>query len=191
MVTIHKPGVITSQNFLSPSECQALIDRAENEIGFTEAAVRTTEGNKMIKDLRNNDRCMIDDFDLAAELWPRVKPLLSNFDIDAEPQCLNERFRFYKYGPEQEFKQHKDGIERVRGMVSHITFLLYLNSDFEGGHTNFIEYGHEDGELITKRLSVAPTGGSALLFLHRQFHEGAKVTKGHKYVLRSDVFYDR
>lgn len=34
-----------------------------------------------------------------------------------------------------------------------------------------------------------PRAGSALLFIHDTWHEGAAVTAGTKYVLRSDVLY--
>ncbi len=38
-------------------------------------------------------------------------------------------------------------------------------------------------------LRVQPQRGKALIFAHRQLHEGAAVVRGRKYVLRSDVMY--
>jgi len=49
----------------------------------------------------------------------------------------------------------------------------------EGGATNF------------KDISIKPETGMALIFKHELLHEGAKVTAGLKYVLRSDVMYRR
>jgi hypothetical protein len=40
-------------------------------------------------------------------------------------------------------------------------------------------------------LRVRPATGLALVFMHRQLHEGAEVVRGRKYVLRTDVMYQR
>jgi hypothetical protein len=56
--------------------------------------------------------------------------------------------------------------------------MVYLNDDFEGGTTDF-----RDGDVI------APKRGMALLFEHRLIHQGAPVTRGKKYVMRTDVMY--
>jgi hypothetical protein len=39
------------------------------------------------------------------------------------------------------------------------------------------------------RLEIKPERGMALVFVHRQLHEGAPVVQGRKYVLRTDVMY--
>ena len=57
--------------------------------------------------------------------------------------------------------------------------MIYLNDDFEGGAT------------ILSGISVKPRRGMALVFIHELLHEGAPVTKGRKYVLRSDVMFNR
>jgi prolyl 4-hydroxylase len=67
---------------------------------------------------------------------------------------------------------------RPNGEQSMLTFMLYLNGDFEGGETNF-----QSG------VSVKPETGMVLVFRHALFHEGAAVTSGRKYVLRSDVMF--
>jgi prolyl 4-hydroxylase len=58
--------------------------------------------------------------------------------------------------------------------------MVYLNDDFAGGDTEFM-----DGP------SVRPQKGAALLFLHPVLHQGAPVRSGRKYVLRRDVMYRR
>jgi hypothetical protein len=63
---------------------------------------------------------------------------------------------------------------------------MYLNEGFEGGETKF--YG-EDRDVPT--FIVRPRQGMALVFAHRQLHEGAPVLAGRKYVLRTDVMYSR
>jgi hypothetical protein len=69
----------------------------------------------------------------------------------------------------------------INGEQSHFTFLVYLNDGFEGGATAF----HES----RASLLVTPEAGKALVFYHRQLHEGMPVVRGRKYFLRTDVMY--
>ena len=183
---VHKEGVITIDGFLSAEQCRQFVDLAEQG-GFKPAAVRMREGAQMRTDIRNNDRYIFDDFDLAAELWKGVEPFMDVFDLDAQPVALNERMRFYRYDPSQRFKRHRDGIESIRGLTSRVTFMVYLNDDCQGGETAFIEYAYEDGQRIEDSIRIAPKTGTALMFMHRLWHEGAPVLEGRKYVLRTDV----
>src|SRR5262249_14165874 len=89
---------------------------------------------------------------------------------------------FYRYDPGQRFAAHTDGyFERDTGERSQFTFVVYLNQDFQGGTTNFY--------LSRVPLVVQPRTGLALVFAHRQLHEGTPVEAGRKYVLRTDVMY--
>jgi hypothetical protein len=93
---------------------------------------------------------------------------------------FNERFRFYRYGPAEYFKWHRDGsFAKSPDEASYLTFLIYLNHDFEGGATEF------------KTEIIAPHAGTALVFPHKLAHQGAPVVSGSKYVLRTDVIYRR
>ena len=55
--------------------------------------------------------------------------------------------------------------------------MIYLNDGYEGGATRF------------DSLSVDGRAGRALVFAHGLIHEGSEVTRGMKYVLRSDVMF--
>ena len=91
---------------------------------------------------------------------------------------VNERFRFYRYDLGQTFRWHRDGyFERPNRERSRLTLMVYVNDDFEGGHTRFEE------------ALIKPVKGTALFFVHHLLHEGAQVTRGRKYVMRSDVMY--
>jgi prolyl 4-hydroxylase len=73
---------------------------------------------------------------------------------------------------------HADGnFKRLNGERSMLTFMVYLNDDFVGGETVFIE------------TTVKPQRGMALIFHHGLLYEGTSVTSGRKYVLCSDVMY--
>lgn len=170
-------------NVLSPAECRAFIGWAE-ERGFEDAPINAASGVQIRKDIRNNQRAMIDDPVLAAMLWQRVKTLVPSVIRGNEAVGLNERLRFYKYEPGQRFAPHFDGcFRRDNGEESKLTFMIYLNDDFKGGKTNFL------GRSWAPTLSVKPEQGAALVFVHEKLHEGAEVVSGCKYVLRSDVMY--
>lgn len=171
-------GVFTISAFLSPAECASFIDSSE-ERGYSEAGIRTEDGELLYKEARNNDRVVFDDEALAQFLFDRAKPQLPQ-TIDGWNLCgLNDRFRYYRYSERQQFDWHLDGTVRVsRGRESFLTFMIYLNDTFEGGST---EFGWE---------KVAPAQGMALVFPHRVRHRGAPVVSGVKYVLRTDVMYE-
>jgi hypothetical protein len=181
--------VFVVRGFLSPAECEQHIARAE-AAGFGDAPINTFGGPVVYKAMRNNDRVMLDDPGLAGELWERLRPLVPPRRGQWHAAGLNERLRFYRYDPGQRFAWHFDGaFERSPTEVSALTFMVYLNDGFEGGTTEFdfrvaVAVGERD-----EIARVVPETGMALVFAHRIYHQGAPVTSGRKYVLRSDVMY--
>jgi predicted 2-oxoglutarate/Fe(II)-dependent dioxygenase YbiX len=183
-------NVGTIEGFLSETECDDYIEFGET-IGFEDAPISTARGMVMMKDVRNNDRAMIDDPARAQVLYQKLSNHLAlRFQKNWSPIGLNERLRLYRYEVGQQFDWHLDGyFERKSGERSQFTFMVYLNDDFEGGATSFRdEYG---AASIGDPFQVAPKKGMALLFHHPILHRGDPVTKGRKYVLRSDVMYRR
>jgi hypothetical protein len=57
-------------------------------------------------DFRNNDRCIIDDTDMAKILFERIKTYLPEIWKNYKIVGLNERLRFLRYDPGQKFKSH-------------------------------------------------------------------------------------
>lgn len=172
-------GIFTIEGFLSPEECQEYIDYSE-QIGYHAALINTNDGAKMLPDVRNNHRILLDDVDLAEHFFQRARPHLPQ-EFQGWRLCgFNERLRFYRYGAGEFFKRHKDGTYvRSSDEESALTFMIYLNQDFEGGDTEF------NWEV------VKPQTGMALVFPHRMTHQGSQVREGFKYVLRTDVMYRR
>lgn len=170
-------GIFYIHEFLTPEECARHIADSE-AIGYSAAGITTREGEMLASDFRNNDRIIHDNADLAARLYQRALPHLPPLQRDWQVGGFNERFRFYRYRGAQFFKAHKDGsYERSDAEVSFLTILIYLNDDFTGGHTDFAWE------------SIKPRAGSALVFPHRQMHQGSAVESGTKYVLRTDIMY--
>jgi prolyl 4-hydroxylase len=169
----------TVPSLFTPTECAALIARID-AAGPTLAPVTTSGGPVVRTDIRTNERVMFDDLELADELFRRVRPHVPERMVARRAAGVNERLRGYRYREGQAFKPHYDGSYRAsRDLESELTLLVYLNDDFEGGETRF----------LASDEAVRPRTGAVLLFAHRVLHEGAAVTRGTKYVLRSDVMY--
>lgn len=173
----HGEGVITLHPVLTPEECQQLIQRAENH-GFHRATIVTAQGQVEKEEVRNNHRVIADDPELATFLWPRIAPSIPRQRLGREVIGLNERFRIYRYHPEEYFDWHSDGsFERPNGERSLLTVLFYLNDAYQGGQTRF------------EWTAITASTGTALIFGHGLIHQGAPVVEGVKYVLRSDIMY--
>ncbi len=176
-IEIHTE-IFLIEDFLTVEECDAFLNRFEQE-QFEQAKVNLHGKQIMRKDVRNNDRYIFFDQELAEELWEKTKPYMNKTFGSYEAIGLNEMFRVYKYTQGQRFKMHRDGsYHRNNKECSYFSFLIYLNDDFEGGETEF--YGFS---------TVKPKKGTVLIFRHPHRHEGKELIKGTKYVLRSDIMY--
>lgn len=107
--------------------------------------------------------------------------------MDGRRPCgLNPMLRIYKYEPKQVFGAHFDQSMMVGGSSTEYTLLVYLSGELGGGETVF--YGNR-GKVVA---AVQPQEGLALLHRHGAaclLHEARPVTRGVKYVLRSDVVF--
>ncbi|MGB4068831.1 MAG: 2OG-Fe(II) oxygenase [Nitrospira sp.] len=171
--------------FLPTEECMALIRRSKDfsyETG--------TVGGVIAEGLRNNERVLFDDKPLADVLFNRAALWIPK-EIDGHQLVrFNERWRFYRYRAGQTFQPHRDGayMSFQTYEQSEVTFMIYLNDEMTGGETRF--FSDADQAMQGRPyLSVKPTTGTALVFLHSIWHEGAVVLSGEKYVLRTDVMY--
>lgn len=172
-----RKNIFLIENFWSSEECENFIAKTEG-IGYEPATIQTDNGPRLVDFVRNNNRVISKDFDLAKDLWQKLKPFAPAAIGKSEAVGLNELFRFYKYQPGQQFKKHRDqSYIRNSSEASYFTFMIYLNDDFRGGATTFDD------------LVVNPKKGSALIFYHYLEHEGSEVIQGIKYVLRTDIMY--
>lgn len=197
----YPDGVFVLPNVLTRDECQRMIQVSE-EMGYSEDAPVSLGRNIR----RNENVVWIMDHDINQKIFERSllpsKLEFQGFDLGA-PIGLNRRWRLYKYNPNDVFKFHTDGAWTGSGIdlktgeysddlyngtaLSFMTFLIYLNDDFEGGSTAF---RRANGDIF----HVQPSQGSVLCFYHGNhplslLHEGSLVAKGTKYVARTDVLY--
>ena len=172
-------------DLFSDEECQDLIRRA-NECGFSQTDTAYPAA------YRNNDRLVLDDEALAALIYDRIRHHLAHrLDTSGrswKPIGCNAHFRFCRYAHGQAFTVHRDGAyARSNGDRSWMTCQVYLNSqqEFVGGETRF----YSDRDDTHPDYGVIPHAGKAILFDHAWWHDGAPVTSGTKYVMRTDVMF--
>ena len=179
-------------DLFSPGRCQGLIDWAERK-GFEPATVRVDRDNinarQMKTHVRNNDRLEIRSPEIAGQMWQAVQECLPDLDNN-QPTGVDVNIRFYRYHPGQRFKRHRDGsVTNAHGETSRLSYLIFLNQDFLGGETQFLEYIGQGRDRTKQYHTIIPATGTALLFRHECWHQGNEVKEGIKYILRTDVFY--
>ncbi|MCA9708588.1 MAG: 2OG-Fe(II) oxygenase [Myxococcales bacterium] len=170
----------TVDGVLSEVECDALLERYR-EGPWLEATVNRAEGRAVDRTIRDNHLALVDDAALAGLLLERLRPALPERLMHMTLSGIKSRMRCYRYERGEHFGPHGDqSYAGGPGERSLLTLMVYLNDDFEGGRTAFLE---------PREQIIEPRRGRALLFQHMVLHEGRAVTRGTKYVLRTDVFY--
>ncbi len=175
-------------NVFSHEECEALIKLSE-DCGYTEALVNVGGGREIrVKGFRDSSRVLIDDTDFVRLLQQRISSHLPIEFMNEKLVGINERLRFLRYEPGDKFKPHYDGsyCRPDNSAETLITIQIYLNQNFVGGETNFLDRCDE-----SKCVPIKPVTGMVLIFEHRIYHEGSVVQTGRKYAIRTDVLYTK
>lgn len=182
--------ILTIPNALSERECVRIVQWAESQ-GFAQVS---HEATKYVA-FRDNGRLQVQSPALASALWPRFQPHVPASRGGLVAVGLNPNLRFYKYEAGQRFGAHVDESQAVEsGGVTLFTVLVYLNDrGLVGGETVFYD-GGGGGKKKQQRVVVCvrPETGLGLCHGHGDDclpHEGAKVARGVKYVLRTDVVF--
>lgn len=195
--------LFTVENFLSSAESKAFVNAAES-LGF---AHQGSLGPAKGEAYRDNDRISVNDPVLADALWASgLRQLFSDIKIRGKSAFgLNPNIRFYRYKVGQRFGRHIDeSVHLEDGKRTHYTLLIYLSGGVAKGKNdrkNVKDSSSEPlvgGETVfycsrnSVVAEVAPTEGMALLHIHGDkcmLHEARNVSKGVKYVFRSDVAF--
>ncbi|KAF9432323.1 hypothetical protein BGZ76_010962 [Entomortierella beljakovae] len=202
------PGAFLLKDVLTRQECLQMISASES-IGFTPDVPMVGSAAESISILAHNFFWMADD-QLLNHIFDRCK---AHFPETSGDGCgaigLNSRWRVYRYVPGAIYRIHVDGSWPGSGLDpntgeylydayggtrwSRLTFLVYLNDEFEGGGTTFFTPSVDVGFMDAKAIS--PRAGSVLCFPHGEaagslLHEGSPVIKGAKYIIRADVLYE-
>ena len=129
-------------------------------------------------------RVQFQDQELADKLYEKVKNYIPK-KIKKITVGMNKYIRMSKYEEGQFFGIHKDGInfdKDNKQNMSYATLNIFLNDDFDGGETIFYDNSKKNVTLCCK-----PKTGRGSFFYSQQFHEGAKIKSGFKYLLRTDL----
>jgi len=188
----HRAHCLLIKQAFSPDFCDQLINSKKNS--FKKASTHYPTS------YRNNERQVLDNEEFAQQLFQKIKNYIPDI-IETEGMSkqesgtwklnsLNTRIRICRYLPNQYFNKHLDGVHYVSAeQQSKLTFMIYLNGneDFEGGRTLFFESKESDSILS----SYEPEKGDLIIFDHNLWHSGETVLKGEKYILRSDIIYQK
>jgi hypothetical protein len=184
------PFLWTVPHFFSPEECREILARTASA-EWLPATVNSESGRVVDARVRDNTLAILRDPALAESLFARARPhvparmsaeLGGEGRVGMEATGVHLPLRVYRYEVGQHFGLHQDqAYFREDGARSLLTFMVYLNDDFEGGETEFPE----------EARTIVPETGTALFFQHMVLHAGKRVSRGTKLVLRSDVLYQR
>ena len=112
------------------------------------------------------------------ERYCRDFPLIGYSVINDLP--LKADFYYRRYGVGDNYNWHVDKTQQP-GHRLLISILIYLNDDFEGGHTKF----------LFDKLKIKPKKGSVLMFPcgPHYIHKSSVITSGYKHVLWNCFFH--
>eukprot|EP01064_Diplonema_japonicum_P018076 TRINITY_DN26772_c0_g1_i1.p1 TRINITY_DN26772_c0_g1~~TRINITY_DN26772_c0_g1_i1.p1 ORF type:complete len:273 (+),score=42.42 TRINITY_DN26772_c0_g1_i1:67-885(+) len=188
-------GAFLLKGFLTETECEYLQDSVEYE-------EHIDWKDELQESYRKNARIQIKHEAMSEILFKRAQQYLpaeylvsadeTEFGEDNEGlwtlEGANPSLRICKYQAGGVFKPHYDGIY-LKNIDSRSlwTFMVYLNSEFEGGSTNFIASPTDPTILHSLRV---PTG-TLICFPVNLYHEGRPLTSGEKYIMRTDIMFRR
>lgn len=92
-------------NVFTAEECSECIQLTEKR-GYTPALVNVGMREVLMSEVRNNDRCIMDDAAMANVLFERIESYLPQRWKNYQLVGLNERLRFLRYDPGQKFEKH-------------------------------------------------------------------------------------
>jgi len=180
-------------NVLSAEECSELVRRAKGE-NFQEILVKGGKNGALQTNVASCDRCLVNDADLAAELFGRVSYALKSLGLEEnlhhasgnailKATGLSSSLHFLKFRPGDFFAPYRDSQYKRGVEASYVTLQVYLNSGYRGGKTSF------NGSSSGKHFDVKAKAGSILLFSQDLRREETQVTEGRKFVIRTDIMY--
>lgn len=171
-------------DFLSREECDALIDASgeltPSEVGGSDESVLDTSIRKSMQTWYSPG-----DHRVADVIRTKTENLVRSTGCLDGIKTQYEALQVVRYDKRGKYDAHYDGDECDDECPKDqrlATLLVYLNDDFQGGHTHF--------PLLN--ASVVPKKGKALFFwvadgasrdlFEKTLHAGVPVTQGHKWI---------
>lgn len=189
------PRIFLIENFLTPFECDYMIEKARPEL--KRSTVISDKGGSELHDARTSEG-MFFQRNSGDIILKNVERRIA--ELTMLPEDNGEGIQVLSYGLGAEYQPHWDYFDNttkggeecyVRGGQRLATFIMYLASTDEGGETIFPK----------ANIKVKPTKGNAVLFYNctpdgkedpLTLHGGAPVVKGEKWIatkwVRKGVF---
>jgi prolyl 4-hydroxylase len=186
VVHIDSPRIVSLPSLLTRDECDYLISRGAPYL--QPATVGTAAGGVAMAQVRSNDSMLFSAADtdvIVQSLDSRIAAVLG------QPAEHGERLALLRYQAGQAYAPHCDWIDPSMPGKAEIvarqgqriaSLLVYLNHEFEGGHTRFVQLGWsfkgEPGDALLWR-NVTAEGHVD----RRTLHAGEPPTAGEKWLL--------
>ena len=188
LIILYKSNSYTIReipNFLSKEECEYIKQLSTNKLFQSKLFMKDGEG--LDNTVRDSKQCWLNDTDdeMIQKLSQRIAKE-TKIDIS-----LHEDLQVVKYDSNGFYKPHYDACDSTQQDTCidmnkdmgprYITFIIYLNDDFEGGETYFPN--------INKK--IIPKMGKAVIFynvdkkgviLNKSLHGGLNVINGEKWI---------
>lgn len=157
----EQPFIAEYRQFLSKKQCRIIIEHLP-ELGFIQGSLRI-EGKRQINLQQRNALTHVisaQDPDALKSLPTKIAAWLQLPNVEWIESSL-----LIHYPPGGEFKLHTDVVVNTDSKgtsTSRVaTLIVYLNDNYEGGHTVF----------PYKQITVKPAVGKALLFQYNYQHQ--------------------
>jgi prolyl 4-hydroxylase len=186
-VLCDSPRIRKASGFLPAAACDWLVWRANARLEPAHAR-EAADGDVGLHEMRNNSEAAFGLLDTDLVLLITQARIAA---ITGVPQAVMEAPRVFQYRPGEEFAPHHDYLDPYDPSVAHdldrngqriVTFLLYLNDDYDGGETDFplarIRHRGAKGDA----LYFANTGAGDAPD-HQTLHAGLPTTRGSKWLL--------
>ena len=163
--------IVTYDNTLKSSFCRSVCKRMELDERKKLGVFSDGKSDENVKTSHDLNISLLDDWKREDEtFYESLSMYLETYmDTVSEKTGINQD-KIYK--PEGFYKWHHD-YEIIPARARALSFIWYLNEDFKGGETEFI-----DGTIIRPiegRMVIFP---STWMYVHR----GCKVIEGNKYI---------
>jgi hypothetical protein len=144
-------GAFLIADLFTHEECKTMIEAGE-AVGYDPDAPAGGTSAAEKKSILAHAFVWCTDVEFIEQVWRRVSPLMPILPGGHRPLGLNRRWRCYRYVPGAVYRPHVDGAWPSSGVdgdgkyvydafedgrASRLTFLIYLNDDFQGGCTTF------------------------------------------------------
>jgi prolyl 4-hydroxylase len=177
-IVCEDPSVILFRGLFTEAECAYLVDVGTPALRPS-VIVDPATGRQIPNPIRTSTAMAFPFVDENPAVHALNRRLATASGTDVRQ---GEPLQVLRYAPGEQYRQHSDALPGVAPSQQRVlTFLVYLNEDYEGGETEFSQLGlkirgHIGDGLLFRSASADGTPDP------RSVHAGLPVTSGAKYL---------